>query len=154
MPKDLYKKATKDYRISNVTPCKHRITAYGGTSIPVVGKAIIRVWRGNHSCRLDCKIVDVSDIRPLLGRKACLGMKIVSYLDNDMMNKPNTSGSEVYTLSSSGPLTKDQLSSKYPKVFGNGVGCLEGKYHILPGVNKSVAATWTVPILSLFSGLP
>ena len=130
MPKDLYKKATKDYHLSNVTPCKHTITAYGGTSIPVVGKAIIRVWRGDNSCRLDCKIVDVSNIRPLLGRKACLTMKIVSYLDNDMMNKPNTDGSEVYTLSSSGPLTKDKLINKYPKVFGEGVGCLEGEYHI------------------------
>lgn len=49
----------------------------------------------------------------MLGRKACLGMKIVSYLDNDMINKPNTDGSEVYTGSSSGPLTKDKLISKY-----------------------------------------
>ena len=57
-------------------------------------------------------------------------MKIVSYLDNDMMNKPNTSGSEVYTLSTDGPLTKEKLVNKYPKVFGEGIGCLEGEYHI------------------------
>ena len=130
VPMDLYKKATKDHHLSNITPCKYKITAYGGTSIPVVGKAIIRVWRGDSSCRLDCKIVDQSNVRPLLGRKACVGMKIVSYLDNDMMNKPNTSGSEVYTLSTDGPLTKEKLVNKYPKVFGKGVGCLEGEYHI------------------------
>ena len=52
-------------------------------------------------------------------------MKIVSYLDNDMMNKPNSSGLEVYTQ-----LTKEKLVNKYPKVFGEGVGCLEGEYHI------------------------
>ena len=57
-------------------------------------------------------------------------MKIVSYLDNDMMNKPNTSGSEVYTLSTDRPLTKEKLVNKYPKVFDEGVGCLEGEYHI------------------------
>ena len=94
----------------------------------MVGKAIIRVWRGDCSCRLDCKIVDKSNIRPLLGRNACVGMKIVSYLDNDRMNKPNTAGSKV---SAEGPLTKDRLVSKYPEVFGEGVGCLVGEYHIL-----------------------
>ena len=57
-------------------------------------------------------------------------MKIVSYLDNDMINKPNTDGSEVYTLSESRPLTKDKLISQYPDVFGEGVGCLEGERHI------------------------
>ena len=35
VPMDLYKKATKDYKLSNVTPCQHNITAYGGTSIPI-----------------------------------------------------------------------------------------------------------------------
>ena len=63
-------------------------------------------------------------------RKVCLGTKIVSYLDYDMMNKPNIDGSEVYTLCSSRPLTKDKLISKYPKVYGERVGCLEGEYHI------------------------
>ena len=77
VPMDLYKKATKDYKLSNVTPCQHIITAYGGTSIPIVGQAIIRLWRGNSSCRLDCKIVDRRNIRLILGRKACIGMKIV-----------------------------------------------------------------------------
>ena len=47
-----------------------------------------------------------------------------------MMNKPNTDGSEVYALNASRPLTKDKLISKYPDVFGEGVGCLEGEYHI------------------------
>ena len=130
VPMDLYKKATKDYHLSSVTFCKQKITAYGGTSIPVVGKAIIPVWRSDRSCQLDCKIIEQSNVRPLLGKKACIGMQIVTYLDNDMMNKPNTNGSKVYTLSASSPLTKDKLISKYPKVFGEGVGCLEGEYHI------------------------
>ena len=130
VPVDLYKKATKDYKLSNVTPCQHNITAYGGTSIPIVGQAIIRVWRGNSSCRLDCKIVERRNIRPILGRKACIGMKIVDYLDNDRMNKPDTKGAEVYSLSTSRPWTLDSLVAKYPDVFGEGVGCLEGEYQI------------------------
>ena len=51
-------------------------------------------------------------------------MKIVSYLDNDKMNKPDTDGSEEYTLSATRPLTKDQLISKYPSVFGERMSCL------------------------------
>ena len=66
----------------------------------MIGKAILRVWRRDFRCRLDCKIVDKSNIRPLLGRKARLGMKIVAYLDNDKLNKPATGNSEVYAFSS------------------------------------------------------
>ena len=38
--------------------------------------------------------------------------------------------SEVYTLSATSPLTNDQLISKYPSIFGERVGYLEGEYHI------------------------
>ena len=37
VPLDLYKKATHDYKLKQVTPAKQRITAYGGMLIPVVG---------------------------------------------------------------------------------------------------------------------
>ena len=43
VPLDLYKKATKDYQLAIVVPTTPKITAYGGTEIPVVGKALIRV---------------------------------------------------------------------------------------------------------------
>lgn len=97
----------------------------------MIGKALLRVWHGDLRCRLDCKIVDKCNIRPLLGRKACLGMKIVTYLDNDQLNKPSTGTSEVYALSGGKrPLTLEQLSQKYPRIFSEGVGRLEGEYHI------------------------
>ena len=36
-------------------------------------------------------------VRPILGRKACLGMKIIKYLDNDQLNRPQTSdGGDVF----------------------------------------------------------
>ena len=128
---DLYKKATRDYNLKNVSTAKQRITAYGGNTIPVIGQTLLRVWRGNFRCRLDCRIVDAPNTRPLLGRKACIGMNIVTYLDNDQLNKPNTGDSEVYALiEKDGPLTKEQLFKKYPRVFSDGVGCLDGEYHI------------------------
>ena len=131
VPLDLYKKATRDHKLQHIKPAKQRITAYGGTTIPVIGQTLLRVWRGDYRCRLDCRIVDTPNIRPLLGRKACIGMNIVTYLDNDQLNKPNTGDSEVYVVSTKGgPMTKEQLFKKFPKVFSPGVGSLKGEYHI------------------------
>ena len=78
LPLELYKKATKDHKLVHMTPVQEKITAYGGTEIPVVGRTLLKVQRGDIKCRLDCKLVDKDYIRPLLGRKACLGMKIVA----------------------------------------------------------------------------
>ena len=130
VPLGIYNKATKDTQLKQVTPTLMHITAYGATPLPVLGTVILRVWRGDFSCRLDCKLVDGHDIRPLLGRKACIGMKIVSYLDNDQMNKPETRGAPVYALEAALPQPVKQLTEMYPEVFSGGVGRLEGQYHI------------------------
>ena len=131
IPIDLYKKATNDHGLKKVTPTSAKIVAYGGSKIAVVGKIILRVHRGEAKYLIDCKLVQGNRIRPLLGRKACVGMNIVSYLDNDAMNKPDTREAHVYTVSSSKqPVTKDELIRLHPQVFSDGVGCLEGEYHI------------------------
>ncbi len=78
IPLGLYKKATRDYRLKKITPANQQITAYGGTTILVCGTTLLRVWRGDKRCKLNCKLVDQDDIRPILGRQACLGMKIVT----------------------------------------------------------------------------
>jgi hypothetical protein len=57
-------------------------------------------------------------------------MKIVSYLDNDHLNKPNTGNSRVYTVEEAGLLAVKQLIDEYPAVFSEGVGRLEGQYQI------------------------
>ena len=131
VPLDLYKKATKDYKLSCVMPGRQTITAYGGSELQVVGRALLRVRRGHLRCRLDCKLVDKQGIRPLLGRKACLGMKIVAYLNNDQLNKPNTEDANMYAVGDGeSQVTKEQLIRKYPHVFADGVDLLEGEYHI------------------------
>lgn len=130
IPLTLYKKATRDRQLAKVTPAKSTITAYGGTKLPVVGTVLLPVRRGDLQCRLDCKLVDHDGIRPLLGRKACLGLKIVAYLDNDKLNKPNTGDSSVYTLDTTDPASAEQFIKKYPNVFSDEVGLLEGSYHI------------------------
>ena len=37
VPLEFYKKATNDRQLANVNPTRTRITAYGGTTVPVVG---------------------------------------------------------------------------------------------------------------------
>ena len=85
IPLALYKEAAKDHELQHVMPGKSQITAYGGATLPVTGKVHIDVERGKHHYKLECKLVNSTNIRPLLGRKACLEMKIVAYLDNDKL---------------------------------------------------------------------
>ena len=83
----------------------------------MVGSVILRVWHGDHRCKLDCKVVDNTNIHPLLGRRACLGMKIMSYLHNDKLHKPTMGHVAVYSLEDTIPVSKEQLCKKHAKVF-------------------------------------
>ena len=130
IPLAIYKKATGDVTLSNVVPTNTQIRAYGGTILPVVVSTLLRISRGKIRCCLDCKLVDREDVRPLLGRRACLGMKIVSYLDNDQLNQPIPGESKVYKVENATPGATRQLIKSYPKVFSDGVGLLQGHYHI------------------------
>ena len=133
IPVSLYQKASGDFK---------------GTTLPVVGSVILRVWRGNRRCKLDCKLVNKSNIRPLLGRRACVGMKIVSYLDNDQLQRPTTSHAVVYALEDRISASKEHLYKKYPNVFSEGVGRLEGEYHIRldPRIDPVQHAPRRVPV--------
>ena len=95
-----------------------------------MGTVAIWVQRGTTKSKLTCKLVNSTNIRPLLGRSACLQMNIISYLDNDALNKPKTGSCPVYALDSTTTISKEGLIQQHPKVFGPGVGLLEGKYHI------------------------
>ncbi len=66
VPLDIYTKATRDYKLSQVKSINQRITAYGGSELHVVGRVLLRVQRGDFKCCLNCKLVDQRGIRPLL----------------------------------------------------------------------------------------
>ena len=102
VPLHLNKKATNDVDLCNVTPVNMVIILYGGTSIPILRTGHLRVWRRDFRCLLDCNLVDSKKVRPILGRKVCLGMNIIQYLDNDQLNRPQEFDGEVYTLGCSG----------------------------------------------------
>ena len=76
--------------------------------------------------------MDNIDIRPILGRKACLGMSIIQYMDNDELHKPEVGNASVYTMKSASAsgLNKADIIRQFPRVFAEEVGQLEGEYHI------------------------
>ena len=89
------------------------------------------VWRNEKSYLLNCQLVESEEIRPILGIKSCLAMNIIQYKDNDQLNKPKTDGSWVYAIEDlSPPVTKEELMLKFPDVFGEGLGQLDGQYTI------------------------
>ena len=132
IPLGLYKKATNDTDLKGVKQAKTAIAAYSGSRLPVVGQVIIPVWIEGQRFKLDCKLEDNIDIRPVLGRKACLGMKIIQYMDNDEIHKPKIGNAPVYamTSASSSGLNKEDIIRQFPPVFAEKVGQLEGEYHI------------------------
>lgn len=86
-----------------------------------MGQVRIRVWRDDFKCQLDCNLVESNAIRPFLGRKACVGMNIIKYIDNDELSKPQTGNAPVFTLentnaskSTRDTVTKEALIKKLP----------------------------------------
>ena len=132
IPVQLYKKAANDPDLKQANPATSVISAYGGSQLPVIGQVTLRVWRDSFKCLLDCKLVDCEDIRPILGRKACIGMNIVKYTDNDAINKPTTGNASVYSVDDNpnGGMSKERLLNQFPDVFAEEVGQLDGEYHI------------------------
>jgi len=53
--------------------------------MPVFSLVWIRVWHGDYHRLLHCKLVYSSTI---LGRKACIDMKLIKYMGNDEVKKP------------------------------------------------------------------
>ena len=116
-----------------MTPVNTAIISYGGTSIPILGKVHLRVWCGHFRCLLDCNLVDSKKVRPILGRKVCLGTNFIQYLDNDQLNRPQDFDGEVYThdVAAISSVSADQLIKSFPRVFADGVGALAGEYHMV-----------------------
>ena len=134
LPVHIYKKVTGDCDLKRVTPAKSSIISYDGGNIPVLGTVKIQVWRGSFTCLLLCRLVESKRCRPILGKSACEGMGDVEMKDSDAIWRPHTSGGQVFSvenvMSSSKPLTKEQIIEMFPDVFDEDLGLLEGGYHI------------------------
>ena len=99
----------------------------------MLGIVKLQVWRGSFTCLLLCRLVESKRCCPILGKSASKGMG-VEIKDSDTIRWPDTSGGHVFSvkdvMSSSKPLTKVQVIEMFPDVFNEGLGLLDGKYHI------------------------
>ena len=130
IPLRLYKKATGDFQLKKITSCNDEIVAFGGSKLKLAGRVLLPVSRGDTRCTLRCNLID-ANVHPLLGRKACVGMQLIRVLDSDDMNRPDTGSRPVFAIrSAEKPLSKQQLAMKFPNVFSDKAGKLEGEYHI------------------------
>ena len=145
LPLKLYKRATKDVQMNDVTKFQYSIIAFGGSRMTVVGEVRVRVWRGDCKCILICKLVDSDNIRPILGWKACVGMTLIEYTDNDALHKPATLGAQVYAVEGA-LISKAAITEKYATVFSDGIGELEGEYRLDDAVDPIQHALRRVPV--------
>ena len=90
-----------------MAPRKSQLSAYGGSKLGVLCEDRTRMWRDDFKCLLDCKIVYGKAVRPLLNRKACIGMNIIKYTDNDELNKPENKYAQVYSPDCTALKTRD-----------------------------------------------
>ena len=99
-------------------------------AVDVYGEALIQVLRGGKSYKLACKLVDNGNLRPILDRRACVGMGILQYTDNDSIGKPDTHGAQVFVtdprFSLLRPISKEELRERFPAVFAEKTGKLIG----------------------------
>ena len=100
LPLYVYKLASNDRKLEKVKSVQTSLEAHVGSKIKVIGHVTIRVWRNKVSSLLGCRLIESREIFPILERKACLGMKIIQYNDNDQPHKPQTEGAAVYNVDS------------------------------------------------------
>lgn len=125
VPLHLYQGATGDTKLQKVVPSNAHIVSYGGTRMPVVGCVRLKVRRRDLTCYLDCKIINAPGMRPILGMRACTGMKLVTITDSDAHFVPDKSVHAVTTL-----LNEEEIFSKFGDVFNDDLGLLKGAYTI------------------------
>ena len=60
-------------------------------------------------------------------------MNIITYQDNDQLNRPQASEGRIYThdVRATSPVSAYQLFKRFPRVFTDGVGALAGEYHMV-----------------------
>ena len=75
-------------------------------TLTVVGAVAIWVQQGDAISKLKCKLIDSTNIHPLL---ESILHNIISYLDNDAFHKLNTGNWQVYALDVTTAITKEQL---------------------------------------------
>uniref|UniRef100_H3BCC1 Peptidase A2 domain-containing protein n=1 Tax=Latimeria chalumnae TaxID=7897 RepID=H3BCC1_LATCH len=102
--------------VEKLQKSKAKLVSFSGPQIRVVGKITVLAQFKEKFYPVTFQVVDVM-VTPVLGLTTCLEMKLVQ---------------KMFTLTSDNEDTlegAERIMSEYDDVF-NGLGCLEGEYHI------------------------
>ena len=109
------------------TPCDPNLH-FSESDDTIVDVTLYRELIGSLIYAMTCTRPDICWIVSK-GRKACVGMKLIQYKDNDALHKPAIRGAQVYAVEGA-LISKAAITEKYATVFGDGIGELEGEYRI------------------------
>ena len=99
-----------------IKPALHKtgtkLTAYGGTRVPVKGKCQMTTKIGAKAIDAEFYVVEINEAKPLIGLQTCRDLELIS-------------------INNIGELNENQpdLLTQYEDVF-TGLGLVEGEYHI------------------------
>ena len=98
-------------RKPNLETTTTRLTAYGGTAVPLRGKCQMEVQHKDRKVNADFFIVQVDSSKPLIGLQTCRDLELVK-MNVDTIHTPG-----------------HEILEEYADVF-KGIGLVEGEYHI------------------------
>lgn len=89
-----------------------KLTAYGGTRVPIKGKCQMTTKLGSKAIDAEFYVVEINEAKPLIGLQTCRDLELIS-------------------INNIGEVQENQLDllAEYDDVF-TGLGLVEGEYHI------------------------
>ena len=110
LPEEIFDKIKKKPKL---VATRTKLTAYGGTPVPVIGKCSLEIEQtANRKLDAEFFVVKAPNAKPLIGLQTCQNFELININQvNDVQEK------------------KNDLLEEYEDVF-MGLGLVEGEYHI------------------------
>ena len=131
LPVLVYRAATGDQNLKEVSPSDTVWHVYGQMGISSVGKVKFQVWRGVSTCMLEWELIEGKHSHSVLGCKACIFLNVLEIKDNDRLHSVKEGNSRIHTTQiCHHPVEKEDIKERYPGVFGDTAGKLNTSYKI------------------------
>ena len=132
LPLRVYKRVTGEYKLKNVVRGNGFVRNHSDEKLPILGTAIIRVWKqDDYTAQLECHVIQRDRFNmSLLNKRASEGLKCFVITDQDANPLVNTISDENILIPNWRTDPKKQLVEMYPDVFNAELGLVLGKYHI------------------------
>ena len=112
----------------HINPTRTRLTMHNNTNAIPVGKVMLNVERGSKKHYLRFFVMK-SPVMPILGKSTCIGMRLIKFLDCDVIHTVTEATHRASDLPSIEQTLSGPVLSQYTDVF-DGLGELPGEYTI------------------------